>query len=308
MRCPRSPCPASPSGPSPSCVCSPTLAHHGVHHPRRAAAHAPAHGPAIPIPKMSNAIWLIKRIQRVLRGGAAPAGVDDEVLLAATRCLLGWEVLEIWYHNAIWRVSQCYGMWGACGARERGVGGNGVWAAMCATPCTFFRSGTTGCEVQGGRNVDCTWATMHGGMDAAVLSLVHVSLRLPPARLRPYFPASQERELRALGPRQRGGVGFKRVTLAWKSLDDGMSDGRKEARRVEVLHVGRKRALQTTTTTPIPSSAVWSATSAFCAMVSNSTAPKLMKHRSTQQNLFEHERTCCRLLIRSLFNHISFIF
>jgi hypothetical protein len=33
-----------------------------------------------------------------------------------------------------------------------------------------------------------------------------------------------------------------------------------------------------------------------------------MKCQSTQQNSFEHERMYCRLLVRSLFNHISFIF
>jgi hypothetical protein len=59
-------------------------------------------GPQIPIPKTSDAIWLIERIRRApLRGVVLHLqGWDDEVLLAATRCLPGCEVLEMWYHDA----------------------------------------------------------------------------------------------------------------------------------------------------------------------------------------------------------------
>ncbi|KAJ7881770.1 hypothetical protein B0H14DRAFT_3433806 [Mycena olivaceomarginata] len=59
-------------------------------------------GPQIPIPKTSDAIWLIERIRHApLRGVALHLqGWDDEVLLAATRCLPGCEVLEMWYHDA----------------------------------------------------------------------------------------------------------------------------------------------------------------------------------------------------------------
>jgi hypothetical protein len=74
-------------------------------------------------------------------------------------------------------------LWGACRARERGVGGN-----VCG-PLHIFPEWHN--WAQGAGRKECG---LHVGDnargDAAVLSLVHVSLRLPPARLCPYFPAS----------------------------------------------------------------------------------------------------------------------
>jgi hypothetical protein len=55
-------------------------------------------GPPFPIPETGEAIRLLERLGRAV--ALRLQAWDDEVLLAATRCLPGCEVLEVWYHDA----------------------------------------------------------------------------------------------------------------------------------------------------------------------------------------------------------------